>query len=309
MGNKSIPSGRNIKVGIITAMVTLTVIAGSILYAKNNDIDLKVPLGKGKAFGIWWDPRGEPHIERGSYGCCSPLCDNMFEIECSSEYGHSGTFYAGLRCDYDVSECRHGCCLPACEQVPKVQCEGDYGYGKGGWLPSQCRDIPECEIGCCTINDEKIQEKKALCEDKDGKWTQGVCKIGYTVETNGSYTKTAGSLIQVIDYTYHLYTCSNTVYSLWQGGMESVITTSYKGKSTTSKGSTSNLPLSFESDNGTFSYGSGDRSDPEQIWVKISGRVDESSMTINYTGGLSRAVYDFSTEGPVKEGATECGSL
>ncbi len=309
MGNKSIPSGRNFKTGIIVSIVALAVIGSSIIYAKNNDINLKVSLGKGRAFGVWWGPNGEPHIETGQYGCCSPYCDDMFEIECTSEYGQEGTFYAGLRCAYDVPECRQGCCLPACDEVPKVQCEGDYGYGEGGWLPSQCRDVPECEIGCCTINDQKIQEKKAPCEDKkDGKWTQGVCKVGYTVDTSGSYTKTAGSLIQVIDYTYHMYTCSNTVYSMWQGGMESVITTSLQGESTTDKGSISNLPLSFEADNGTFNYNAGDRSDPEQIWVRISGRVNESNMTLNYSGGLARAVYDLSAEGPVKEGAAECES-
>jgi len=306
MGNKSKPLVRNLKIGIIASVVTLAVIGGGIAYTKGNDIDLKVSLGKGKAFGIWWGPNGEPHIERGKYGCCSPSCDDMFEIECSPEYGHDGTFYAGLRCAYDVPECRQGCCLPACEEVPKVQCEGDYGYGKGGWLPSQCRDVPECEIGCCTINDEKIQEKKAPCEDKGGKWTQGVCKVGYTVEASGTYTKTAGSLTQVIDYTYHMYTCSNTVYGMWQGNMESVTTTSYQGESTTNKGSVSNLPLSFETDDGTLNYSSGDRSDPEQLWVKISGSVNESNMTLNYTGGLARAVYDLSAEGPVKEGAVEC---
>jgi len=116
-----------------------------------------------------------------------------------------------------------------------------------------------------------------------------------------------GLIEQEIDYTFHMFTCSDTVYGPWQGGMSTVITTTLTTKSgeqdsRTNEGS-GNFPLAFEADDGTYSVETGE---PPDGWAVVEGKVDEEKMELNYQGGIGTIVYDFSASGPVKPGAVEC---
>ena len=294
--NKLKSSGKT-KIIIFVAVGAVVLSTGGLVFASKNDQDLKVNLG-GKSFGVWFGPNGEPHVEFGQFGCCSPYCEDMFEIECSREYGYDGTFYPGARCDYDVPECREGCCLPDCQEVPKVQCEGDYGFGDGGWQPLQCRDVPECEVGCCNIDGIKRQEMKAPCEDASGIWTKGECKMGYSVDMESTSTKTISNVTVTQTMYYHLYTCSDTVYGVWTGNAEMETQGSGGGYSTDVSKEDINLYFNFDAENGTF-----DSSITGSFPISVNGRVTESNMTFNLS---SPGLVEHHAEGKVQEGAEEC---
>lgn len=285
-----------IKTGIILATALFLLTATAVLgYSKLADQLVKIPLGdNGRGFGVYWEENGEPHVEFGRFGCCAPYCSDMSELECSREYGYDGTFYPGARCDWDVDECRQGCCLPSCQETPKVQCEGDYGYGNGGWLPSACTDVPECEVGCCEMDNIKHQEMKAPCENASGDWTLGECKAGFTVDIEGTSTADIGgghTLTQTA--TYHLYTCSETVNSIWIG--DGTITTN--GKTDYDP----DVYFDFESTPGRISA-------VEEIGGKIrmEGTVTESEMTLSMQAG---SLINWTSSAPIKPGAPECQSI
>jgi hypothetical protein len=302
MGQKSSKSksSNKVKIAVIAAFAVMVLLAGGLVYASYTKSDFIIPLKNSLAFGIWFGPRGEPHVNQGRYGCCSPYCTDMFEIECSQEYGYNGTFTASS-CQ-DVPECRQGCCLPDCHEVAKVQCEGDYGFGDGGWLPQACQEVPECEIGCCNLDGVKRQEMKAPCEATSGTWTQGVCKIGYTVDATGTDTLSlAGIVDQTFNATIHMYTCGDTIDGLWNARVDgSSDTTSSKG---TKHSSNTGTPFSFEVENGTFGSELNWGGD---IGGYFKGTLTESQATINYAYHLGTLSYDINSDAPVKPGAAEC---
>lgn len=299
MAKKSKKPGRftKAKIAAFIGIGLILFLGGNLVYAYKNDGSLKIPLGNDRAFGVWWDPHGEPRVETGRFGCCSPYCEDMFEIECSREYGYDGTFTTG-RCDYDVLECREGCCLPECKEYPKIQCEGDHGIS-GDWYSSQCRDLSECEIGCCVLEGQKTQEKKAPCESTGGSWTLGECKIGYYVDMESTSTTTKSGITVSQHIDYHLYTCSESVYGLWRG--KTTVDTEAYGHGVTA-GDTDedmNFPLNFDADNGVINVSQNIGS----FSVYMNGSVNESQMTVNFG---APGIVDHHAQGAVQQGAPEC---
>ena len=175
---------------IVAVVAVLFAGVAGFVYAKNNDKTLAIGFG-GEKVGIYFDDdTGAPMIAKGKFGCCTPYCGEMFEIECSQEYGigvEESQFYPGKSCGSEVPECQKGCCLPACEDgVTKVQCTGDYMAFGGDWRASKCQDVTECEKGCCQDEGEYIDNvAQAFCLRNPGNtWNKGECGTGFEAKAN-----------------------------------------------------------------------------------------------------------------------------
>lgn len=181
---KDFLSNKGVVVAVSVAAVGAALIFGYGYYISHNK-SIAIGMGSSKV-GVYFDPEtGEPQVTKGEHGCCTPYCSEMFEIECSREFGigvAESQFYPGKSCGNDVPECKKGCCLPVCEDnVTKIQCTGDYMAFGGDWRDVKCQDVNECEKGCCQDEGEYIDNvAQAFCLRTQGNtWNKGECGKGF----------------------------------------------------------------------------------------------------------------------------------
>ena len=104
-----------------------------------------------------------------------------------------------------------GCCIPLCAESARTICEqSDGAY----WVEEGCSSIDDCKKGCCPPHDGQFT--KYECEQASGEWMEE-CP-GYAVELSGSsHTDFEEGGSGDIRYDFSLHTCSDTVYSNWEG--------------------------------------------------------------------------------------------
>jgi len=312
------PKGKKVA-GMVLGGLVLLLVAGFV-YGKTTGKDLAVRIGE-TGYGVSFDDEtGEADLQTGRFGCCSPQCENMFEIECSAEHGYGGRFYGGS-CG-EVEECREVCCLPDCKDVPKVWCEGDYGMSGHNWVSSPCSQQDECEMGCCWIGGKAIREQKAPCIATGGQWKKGKCKKGFSVhmeaETSGTskdvYSMFAGgegaAMIDAIAGAFgatatvdmkmwiDAYTCKETPYTPWTGSLVSETTVCSERTGCETETDKSPVGLPFDEDGKASITGYAGLAK-----MSFGGEVNLEQMTYTVDYGIMEPMI---FKGKIQKGAPEC---
>lgn len=288
---------KTIKIVFAVVALFFLMAAGVLGYHAINRQTFAFPLPNGQHIGFRFDDQGQARVELGWFGCCSPYCEEMYEIECSQEYGLGGQFH--LEYCTRVPSCDQGCCLPDCHMTSKSLCEGDFGVGGDGWQPQTCTQLPQCDLGCCLLDGGKFPEAKTACESAGGAWSAGACQTGFSATLEGSGSKDiGGGVILSQHHTYQLYTCGTDINSIWQG--KGTVTTSSQGKGIAKSDTDSDyvIPINFEADQGSFAY-----TETHGGKISYSGQVTDSQMSLTFEAA---GILDVTATGPVTPGAPEC---
>lgn len=217
-------------------------------------------------------------IKNEPSGCCLPLCEEYGETECNQR---GGTSWSSSKCT-EIEECSLGCCQIDClvkENFPKSSC-----VEPGVWTAGAC------EIGCChsAAGSKEIPQKTCLDCTANSSWEKGKCGPGFYVSMDSTFSTTVANTLLTQYVKLDMYTCSDSVFSLWKG--TEMINTN---------GKVQNIPITMDFTEGYFGH-----SIPDAAGFTAEASVTENKMTMDMAMGLANFQHHF--EGDVRQGATEC---